>query len=382
MFLEGAAHAIKKKMRQTEERRRSTDEREEDQHGEVQDEGEDVAGQEEGESSMRSFLVSHNALEGDTIPERLVRHMVSPRVQLGDDIGRCLSPVSLVKHGKRKQRDDGQQRSRKRLMTDDGDHMAVNEQEGQADDVERGPDNPANVSEDKGPAEAGDDGDALEAEREAPGEQSGENAATEPERDSAEEATGEGVASESERAASEGESDGEGDASEPERRSQESVVTEETVAEEEPEASDARDKVHEVVTLCDTEDEERGGKPAPRSVKEEPMSLSRCLREEAEPEVIDLESEEGERPRQKKDKGKGKALARAISTPNRNETVLARNVTFMERSAADLSAIPVLSPPSAKKKDEEKEESFRFRGRKKDLFEEVFEKKKEKTKKK
>merc|ERR1719471_1835989 len=41
---------------------------------------------------------------------------------------------------------------------------------------------------------------------------------------------------------------------------------------------------------------------------------------------------------------------RAISTPNRNESVsLGRNVTFLEKSG-DLSAIPILSPPSETRK--------------------------------
>lgn len=45
---------------------------------------------------------------------------------------------------------------------------------------------------------------------------------------------------------------------------------------------------------------------------------------------------------------KNKNLLRAISTPNRNETMLNKDVTFLERSH-DLSAIPVLSPPSPRK---------------------------------
>lgn len=39
---------------------------------------------------------------------------------------------------------------------------------------------------------------------------------------------------------------------------------------------------------------------------------------------------------------------RAISTPNKNETILQANVTFMDRSA-DISSIPVLSPPKSRK---------------------------------
>ena len=40
---------------------------------------------------------------------------------------------------------------------------------------------------------------------------------------------------------------------------------------------------------------------------------------------------------------------RAISTPNKNESHLQANVTFMDRSEiADISAIPVLSPPTGK----------------------------------
>ena len=39
---------------------------------------------------------------------------------------------------------------------------------------------------------------------------------------------------------------------------------------------------------------------------------------------------------------------RAISTPNKNETILEANVTFMDKSA-DISAIPVLSPPKSRK---------------------------------
>lgn len=52
----------------------------------------------------------------------------------------------------------------------------------------------------------------------------------------------------------------------------------------------------------------------------------------------------------KPSKSKKKSHLRAISTPNQDETHLQANVTFMERSeAADISAIPVLSPLSAKK---------------------------------
>ena len=40
---------------------------------------------------------------------------------------------------------------------------------------------------------------------------------------------------------------------------------------------------------------------------------------------------------------------RAISTPNKNESHLQSNVTFMDRSEADISAIPILSPPTSKK---------------------------------
>ena len=39
---------------------------------------------------------------------------------------------------------------------------------------------------------------------------------------------------------------------------------------------------------------------------------------------------------------------RAISTPNKNETILQEDVTFMDRSA-DISSIPVLSPPKSRK---------------------------------
>ena len=39
---------------------------------------------------------------------------------------------------------------------------------------------------------------------------------------------------------------------------------------------------------------------------------------------------------------------RAISTPNKNESMLQDNVTFMDRSA-DISSIPVLSPPKSRK---------------------------------
>jgi hypothetical protein len=35
-------------------------------------------------------------------------------------------------------------------------------------------------------------------------------------------------------------------------------------------------------------------------------------------------------------------------TPNKNETILQANVTFMDRSA-DISSIPVLSPPKSRK---------------------------------
>ncbi len=44
-----------------------------------------------------------------------------------------------------------------------------------------------------------------------------------------------------------------------------------------------------------------------------------------------------------------KQKLRAISTPNKNETILTSNVTFMNQSEADLSAIPVLSPPTVRK---------------------------------
>jgi len=51
---------------------------------------------------------------------------------------------------------------------------------------------------------------------------------------------------------------------------------------------------------------------------------------------------------------------RAISTPTKDETILRENVTFMEQTI-DLSSIPVLSPPStrkkAKKDDTETDES-------------------------
>ena len=48
---------------------------------------------------------------------------------------------------------------------------------------------------------------------------------------------------------------------------------------------------------------------------------------------------------------------RAISTPNKNETILEANVTFMDKSA-DISAIPVLSPPKRKSKKPVNEASF------------------------
>ena len=41
---------------------------------------------------------------------------------------------------------------------------------------------------------------------------------------------------------------------------------------------------------------------------------------------------------------------RAISTPNRNESHLQTDVTFMNQSEADISAIPVLSPPTPTRK--------------------------------
>merc|ERR1719273_2111283 len=73
-----------------------------------------------------------------------------------------------------------------------------------------------------------------------------------------------------------------------------------------------------------------------------------------------------------------KALAkknqlRAISTPNKNESHLQSNVTFMDRSeAADISAIPILSPPTSRKtKKTVNEASFQFRtkrGRSDDMF--------------
>ena len=43
---------------------------------------------------------------------------------------------------------------------------------------------------------------------------------------------------------------------------------------------------------------------------------------------------------------KSAKFLQAISTPNRNETHLQTDVTFMNQSEADISAIPVLSPPS------------------------------------
>ena len=43
-----------------------------------------------------------------------------------------------------------------------------------------------------------------------------------------------------------------------------------------------------------------------------------------------------------------KSKLRAISTPNKNESMLQDNVTFMDRSA-DISSIPVLSPPKSRK---------------------------------
>ena len=45
---------------------------------------------------------------------------------------------------------------------------------------------------------------------------------------------------------------------------------------------------------------------------------------------------------------------RAISTPNKNESHLQANITFMDRSEADISAIPVLSPPTVKKNTKSK----------------------------
>ena len=44
-----------------------------------------------------------------------------------------------------------------------------------------------------------------------------------------------------------------------------------------------------------------------------------------------------------------KSKLRAISTPNKNESHLHGNVTFMNKSEMDLSAIPVLSPPTTRK---------------------------------
>lgn len=68
---------------------------------------------------------------------------------------------------------------------------------------------------------------------------------------------------------------------------------------------------------------------------------------------------------------------RAISTPNRNESHLQTDVTFMNQSEADISAIPVLSPPTPTRKKSSKktvnEASFQWgqkkRGR--DLFDEI-----------
>lgn len=78
-------------------------------------------------------------------------------------------------------------------------------------------------------------------------------------------------------------------------------------------------------------------------------------------------------------KAKKKFVLRAISTPNRRE-LMDNNVTFMEKSAADLSAIPVISPPTVRKRkrleakakvvQDKSDCSFQFRrGSGKDLFE-------------
>lgn len=92
--------------------------------------------------------------------------------------------------------------------------------------------------------------------------------------------------------------------------------------------------------------------------------------------------------------GQRASMLRAISTPTRNDTLMRENVTFNisgvanctdDLSLANLSAIPILSPPSperiqsrrnSKKKsvaqnEEIATESFRFRHGKKDKFEEM-----------
>merc|ERR1712110_52880 len=70
---------------------------------------------------------------------------------------------------------------------------------------------------------------------------------------------------------------------------------------------------------------------------------------------------------------KRKVQLRAISTPNKNESFLQSNVTI---NAADISAIPVLTPPTTRKaKTTVNEASFQFRKKRgrtsDDMFDEI-----------
>ncbi len=103
--------------------------------------------------------------------------------------------------------------------------------------------------------------------------------------------------------------------------------------------------------VADEENQEEGDK--------EETSKSNVEEENAVAEETNARAEfEEPRPAtptttKKTQRGK-KNLLRAISTPNKNETMLEKNVTFLEKSH-EISAIPVLSPPTPKSKKKPKD---------------------------
>ena len=89
-----------------------------------------------------------------------------------------------------------------------------------------------------------------------------------------------------------------------------------------------------------------------------PTGFATPTKKSVRPTIQDLRTPKGNDPSldsKKKKKKNHFSNLRAISTPTKDETILRENVTFMEQTI-DLSSIPVLSPPSTRKKTKKDEE--------------------------
>jgi hypothetical protein len=142
-----------------------------------------------------------------------------------------------------------------------------------------------------------------------------------------------------------------------EKPSDQSKETLKQPAEEEIDGRSANDQPEKVTTPTNTPEPEDvaicdDGHETPKAIVESLPAAAGNVTKESEESWEDVQ-EEVQKPTTTKKKAPTcktkKNLLRAISTPNRNESHLQSNVTFMDRSDADLSAIPVLSPPTVRK---------------------------------